>query len=504
MENKTHNREWVKNAAIIFLVVLLVLTFFSNTIMNRTLPEVSSAQVSSGAITAKVRGTGTVTAIGNTDVKAEATRFISSVMVKDGQIINAGDVLFIMGEGDSDELDAAKEELDNLEWELKSAQANYPSYYNSAAATNIDSLYNQWIDAQQKLAEVENQLVEESTYILRKNEYQRLQDELTALEKKCQNEESLIQAQYQSALANGEDTTYLFNLLETTITNNQISISQKKSAVENAKTIFETSLLSTSPEITTAQRAVESAEYAYKSAIDASNSSSDAASKSYTQANINVQKIQSQIEKAKAKVEELSGGAENQVLARVGGTVHNISFTSGNKVNKSDILCTIENPDQGYQVSFSVTNDQAKRLKIGDTATISNYYYGNEILATVSSIKIDVKDPQTKKVIVCDLSGNVTSGTELTVSIGQKSATYDFVVPKNAVRTDSNGTFVLVIDSKNSALGNRYFARRVDVEELATDDISTAVNGSLSNGDFVITNSSVKVSNKDQVKLANG
>ena len=27
-------REWVKNAAIIFLTIMLVLTFFSNTIMN--------------------------------------------------------------------------------------------------------------------------------------------------------------------------------------------------------------------------------------------------------------------------------------------------------------------------------------------------------------------------------------------------------------------------------------------------------------------------------------
>ena len=31
MENGTKRREWVKNAIIIFLVVMLLLTFFSNT-----------------------------------------------------------------------------------------------------------------------------------------------------------------------------------------------------------------------------------------------------------------------------------------------------------------------------------------------------------------------------------------------------------------------------------------------------------------------------------------
>ena len=64
MEFKTANREWVKNAAIIFLAVLLVLTFFSNTIMNRSLVEVATARVTDGNIVAKVRGTGTVTASG--------------------------------------------------------------------------------------------------------------------------------------------------------------------------------------------------------------------------------------------------------------------------------------------------------------------------------------------------------------------------------------------------------------------------------------------------------
>ena len=37
MENSVRKREWVKTAAIILLAVLLVLTFFSKTIMNLSL-----------------------------------------------------------------------------------------------------------------------------------------------------------------------------------------------------------------------------------------------------------------------------------------------------------------------------------------------------------------------------------------------------------------------------------------------------------------------------------
>ena len=52
----------MKNAAIVFLTIMLILTFFSNTIMNYSLPEVATQYVQSGSITAKVRGTGNVEA----------------------------------------------------------------------------------------------------------------------------------------------------------------------------------------------------------------------------------------------------------------------------------------------------------------------------------------------------------------------------------------------------------------------------------------------------------
>ena len=128
MEFKPKNREWVKNAAIVFLAVLLVLTFFSNTIMNRTLPEVATAAVTDGSIVAKVRGSGTVKANGSHDVKATQTREIRSVMVKVGQEVKTGDPLFVLGAGDSVELEAAKETLRDLQYAYQKAAVNMPNY----------------------------------------------------------------------------------------------------------------------------------------------------------------------------------------------------------------------------------------------------------------------------------------------------------------------------------------------------------------------------------------
>ena len=59
-EKSKNKREWVKTAAIIFLSVMLVLTFFSQTIMNYSLPIVTAQYINSGQISAKVRGSGKI------------------------------------------------------------------------------------------------------------------------------------------------------------------------------------------------------------------------------------------------------------------------------------------------------------------------------------------------------------------------------------------------------------------------------------------------------------
>ena len=64
MNNEAQNkrRGWVKNATIIFLAVMLVLTFFSNTILNWSLPEVSGQYAGYGQIKTSITGSGTVKA----------------------------------------------------------------------------------------------------------------------------------------------------------------------------------------------------------------------------------------------------------------------------------------------------------------------------------------------------------------------------------------------------------------------------------------------------------
>ena len=77
-ETKKSRKEWVKTAAIVFLSVMLVLTFFSNSIMNYSLPEVATQYIEPGSITAQIRGNGTVESGDPYKVKISGIRKVES------------------------------------------------------------------------------------------------------------------------------------------------------------------------------------------------------------------------------------------------------------------------------------------------------------------------------------------------------------------------------------------------------------------------------------------
>ena len=53
-------RELIKTLIIIFLSIMLVLTFFSNTIMNKSLAEITTESVGSGKLVERIKQTGYV------------------------------------------------------------------------------------------------------------------------------------------------------------------------------------------------------------------------------------------------------------------------------------------------------------------------------------------------------------------------------------------------------------------------------------------------------------
>ena len=145
-------KDKVKNIAIIFLSVMLILTFFSNSILNRSLPEVATSYVEYGSITEKVRGNGVVQAQDPYKIVASESRTIESVPVVEGDQVTKGQVLFYLEDAESDELETAENELNDLILKYTSALLSGDisnDAYHAIQSGNLDSVatYQMQIEA---------------------------------------------------------------------------------------------------------------------------------------------------------------------------------------------------------------------------------------------------------------------------------------------------------------------------------------------------------------------
>lgn len=624
MENSVRKREWVKTAAIIFLAVLLVLTFFSKTIMNASLPEVAAQQAASGAINARIRGSGTVEASEVYNVTIKQTRKVASVLVKTGQEINVGDTMFVLEAEDSDELKQAETDLETLQQNYDkslieagntAAQENYDVQKAREAYNEALAVYNQYtnVNAAQLTAAItaaENELTNltaQSKAI--SEELKQLQTDketidadVTAQEAKVKEMEAaedkyaelktatddydadiVVYGKYYSKLLEltAEPTSsvtydnkhvitvvsiasqpiaagycqkdtmlyaYLVEKGQTEMANDagiiatayktitedlsklatlcteysRLSVVYNPTALSNART--ELSNLKNNADhcanlvksCTERASAAETAVSNKQTEIDKLTKASSAADtvKSTKQAledlvfkqnlgdssSVDMEASKKAIERKQAEVDKLRENADElEVKSSVSGTIASIDASAGKSIGgEEQPLATINVTDRGFTVKIDVTNDQAKKVKTGDTAELVNFW-GGDAVATLD--QITSSQTAGNRTLVFTLTGDIQAGQNVTLSIGQKSANYDALIPLSGLREDSNGKFVYVLESKSSPLGSRYIATRVTVQELARDDKSAAVSG-ISSGDFIITTSNKPVEAGKQVRLA--
>lgn len=204
-----------------------------------------------------------------------------------------------------------------------------------------------------------------------------------------------------------------------------------------------------------------------------------------------------------AKIEEYKNAPETlSVKAPISGRVVGIYKVVGESVTSGETVANIEISDKGYICEVTISSDQARKISTNSPVSIVNsWWYSPNVEVSIKQIRSDVQSQGKNKIVVFQIKGDVYEGQEINLSVGDKSSSYDSVLPNSAIREDNDGKFVLVVDSKNTPLGVRYKARRVEIEVLASDDTSSAVSG-IMGGEFVITNATVPISDGQMVRLA--
>lgn len=554
-EKGSKRREWVKTAAIVFLSVLLVLTFFSNTIMNYSLPEVATQYVEPGTITAKIRGSGMVESNDPYSVKIKTVQKVDSVEVQKGDTVQEGDVLCYLSTEESEPLDEAKSNLEKalLEYEkqilqgtvsstqvLSNAQngqiASLATYQNQILAKEAEiQQYKDLVrEAEDKVADLTaslNNTPDASDEKKKLDEAQAAYDAVASVvdaaneaiagwqEEIDKNnvvirdyEDGKVETvsdgdivpvvsaeEYQTALINNGILTDRINNKKQEIAPQTAALPGLKKALDDAQSAYDNKDTDNKNDINTEIRKWEreKADRAKRQEeLEKEKATLIADIVATLEWNNNLAELNEKVDKLQ---EAVTGGP---VTSPISGNIMEVKVQSGKDTPEDGVLFTIQPEGKGYTMQFTVTNEQAKRLSVGDTADLVNSWRYDDVTVTLASIKPAPQKPGQQKLLTFDVSGDVAVGQSLNVSVGQKSANYDLIVPNSAIREDNNGKFVLIVETKSSPLNNRYVATRVDVEVLASDDTKSAISGALYGYEYVITTSTAPVEAGKLIRLA--
>ena len=413
-ENGTKRKEWVKNAAIVFLIILLLLTFFSNTIQNYSLPEVATQYVESGSITAKIRGMGVVESGDPYNVKIKEVRQVSSVEVKVGDKVEKGQVLCYLTEEDSQELDQAKTELEQKQQALEKAQFNFEkqlltgSYdvsimQNAGNTGSVSGYLNQIYTAKSEMeaaqdkvdewtlviANIDRQLafnpysVDVSKETKAVNEAQAalnaINNDLTGARNWLTSLDAQIEQEKAAISVSSGDASKLANLVSQRLTANQnvINLESRQRAADqtlkNAQAALDAKKGTTDlNNVLNQQKAF--AELSLGNAKDFFELKKKAYDEliknigdtyALSEASDAIALAQKEVEDAQAKVDKLVTGAMgSEVTAPISGLITAVNVKSGVETPSDGIVFTMQPEGKGYTLSFSVTTRWTRCARI--------------------------------------------------------------------------------------------------------------------------------------------
>lgn len=412
------------------------------------------------------------------------------------------------------QIDDKKRELDDLEKDLEAAK-------KSTEASNDKKIKQLKIDIAGKekdITELKKEISslekEKSASDNRESQLASAKTELYAAQKKLKDAQRQLE-DAQNTIKN-ENSTKIKTVEDKikTLKNRKLKLNNQKTKLENSYTQLQSAYETVKAEADSYQKADESVIDTLNQAvqekrkaletlyINLAKEKSDDSLKRQVATLDNEQKAKS-IQLKKNEISRLKKKRKNVVIrAKLAGTISDLTAKTGENATPGNSLLNIQPSGNGYQISIPVTMEQSKLVKRGDNATVLNMW-DDDIKVILANIKTDPQNPSAGKTLVFNVSGkNIQNGTSLSISVGERKANYDYIVPTSAIREDSDGKFVLIIQEKPSPVGNRYIAKKEEVQVLAQNETQSAISAGFDSYANVITTASKAVEKGDYVRLA--
>ena len=539
---KKLNREWVKSAVIIFLAVMLLLTFFSNTILNFTLPEVTTAQPHSGTITNAIRENATVQSMGSYNIEVETARQILAVYVREGDEVAQGDQLFLLEAGENP-----------LVEQLNQLQLNYQKALLDLAGSDF-AMQNETIrQAREDLTRAEAERAALGTAEMTETAAQLRVDEATAHLAVLSNQLTHLETEllyidtldsrstrigqwiiaYDQALADfvlhmgmtydefvaenpgtSNQWTQAVEQAETTMRNQAATqrvtvvsdISAQAALVSAAEVALTTAqnTLARIQRINQADDAVRAAQRTLNAAVISLATEQQASAVLGAQRLLDIQAMERDIADLEARILQQDGsleGGDTVITARYAGLIVNLTAVAGQSTSPGIPLARIEVAQMGHVAEVTVDARQAMEMRPGTPVDVSSMNWFASITGRIASIRPDPENPANRRIVSVEMEGDVFTGEQVGITIPISAARFDFIVPRSALSRDATDPHVYILHERRSPLGTRYTAMRVDVVVEAEDETHVAIRG-IDRSANVIIRSSAPLSDRDAVRLA--
>lgn len=519
MAKGSARRARVIKAMIAFVAILAVLTFFSNTIMNMTIPKVVGSYASRGNLSYSNGSKGDVVVDNQIEIKGLEGRVVDEIKVTGFDSVKKGDTILTLKPIEDDETLATKKaSLKTLERE-KAYEARQPKQATdfSIQTDAINTAKTTLSEAKDTLKKVQNKksAISNNQKIIDEESVKKVSLEATVAAAaktvedlktqidKLLTEKAPLDAQItvyketntpeptEDELLNNstpyailvnkvkekeEEIKKLNDLLkpaEERMNEASADLAECEGKISKAEAAIESleglpSEASAKNEVTSAQNALNNANKAYSDAKKTASVEADKAKDLENDRDEDIAKLKEEIEKLEeaAKITEIKAPAN--------GLAYNITVAAGDTLTAKTVVGYIL-PEEHRECSVTFTFDTkvAQNIWTGQQLEITSGFASS---CTVISKKPDPENPRGQMLVKCHIdSEDSWPGEEITVNAGRGNDNYKCVVSSSAVNEDNNGTFVYAIIGSSTPLGDKYTVKRIDVSVEATDGAFSAI-----------------------------
>lgn len=247
-----------------------------------------------------------------------------------------------------------------------------------------------------------------------------------------------------------------------------------------------------------ASRVLESAELSLKQLKESEKAGIKGKASADKVTELYLRGIQLDIDDKQEKIEQVRKLKEENgaVKTPVDGMITTLDIEEGTILSGQEKLAVAAD---GYGIEAKLGREDLKNFEAGDTITIS-LGKDKEITSVIEEITApDEEDNVILKAALPD--GDYKVNQSVFYTLAKTSPSYNQCVPIQALRQDSQGTYVLTVVEKEGILGREKTAYRTEVKVLDKDSKNAAVEGALAETDQIITGSSKNIAEGDRVRI---